>query len=262
MIKMSGLYSNPSYSKALARFNATRNWSVFKNVHMAVSKHKCPICECALDGTVTRTSNNNSNTTLVATIDHYRPKDLHLYPNLQFDHENYILMCSDCNNAYKGNQFPLHSSTPIRNILATSTRAITNELPLIVNPIFDNIFDLFKIVLKYTTSGKKVLELEAHSTDPYLKEKAEETIRLFSLGNCEDASHSHSSVNVQNCRITLLNHHFTKFHTITSIMKGRQIIDLSEIEQRQVFIEVRNFKLMDYGFYDFIINGNYKNLVS
>lgn len=262
MIRMSNLYSEPSYSVALAAFNATRNWSVFKNVHMTVSKGKCPICECALDGSVTRISNNNASTTLTATIDHYRPKDPLFYPNLQFDHENYILMCSDCNNAYKGNKFPLHPSTSVRNTSALRTSQITDENPLIVNPIFDNLSDLFRIVLKYTASGKKVLELEAKSNDPYLKAKAEETIRVFSLGNCEALSHSHSSINVQNCRISLLNHHFTKFYTIASIMRGRSLPNLTEVEQRQVFVEIRDLKLKHYGFYEFIMNGNYLNLVS
>lgn len=262
MINMSSLYSHPDYQIALSEFNASAEpkWSVFVNVHMLVSKGKCPICECELDGSVERDSNNGK-TTLTPTIDHFRPKDLLFYPNLKYDHQNYILMCSDCNNAYKGNKFPLHFSTPNRNTGALKTSDINDENPLIVNPIFDNPFDLFKLIFKYTLSGKKVLELTPKHNSGYLKEKTEETIRVFSLGNCEDGSHSHPNINVQNCRIDLLHHHFTKFYRIVSIMKGRKFIELSLLEQRQVFKETQLLKLRDYGFYEFIMKCNYINLI-
>ena len=265
MINMSSLHSHQDYGIALSTFNASVKsrgvWSVFKNVHMLVSKSKCPICECVLDGSIERDSNNGK-TTLIPTIDHFRPKDAILYPNLEYDHENYILMCSDCNNAYKGNKFPLHSSTPNRNIVALRTSDINDENPLIVNPIFDNPFDLFKIILKYTQSGKKVLELIPKHTSGYLKEKSEETIRVFSLGNCEDGSHSHSNVNVQTCRIDLLHHHFTKFHVVASIMKGRKLQELSILEQKQMFLETNRLGLRDYGFFESIMNSNYIDLVN
>lgn len=265
MIKMSELYNHSDYEATLVIFNNSAKsrgiWSIFKNVHMLVSKGKCPICECILDGSLTRSSNNNVSTSLVPTIDHYRPKDPNLYPNLEYDHKNYILMCSDCNNAYKGNQFPLHLNSN-RNTGALNTSQIVDEFPLIVNPIVDNLDHLFRVVLKYTTSGKKVLELEAIGTDAYLKEKAVETIRVFSLGNCEDVTHMHSSVNVQNCRIDLLSHHFTKFYSITSIMRGRRLEDLEVSEQKEIYKEVKHLKLMDYGFFEFIMKGSYVDLVT
>jgi hypothetical protein len=262
---MSALYNHDDYAIALSIFNSSPKtgtvWSVFKNVHMAVSKNKCPICECPLDNSVVRDTKNGT-TTLSPTIDHYRPKDGTLYPNLKHDHENYILMCSDCNNAYKGNRFPLHSSTPIRNTSALKTSEITDEKPLIVNPILDNVFDLFKIALKQTPSGKKVLELSPKQTDGYMKEKAEETIRVFSLGNCEDINHTHSNTNVQSCRINLLHHHYVKFFTIISVLKGRKLHELARYEQIKVFRETNRLKLRDYGFFDSIMQCNYIDLIN
>lgn len=264
MIDMSSLYGHSDYSATLATFNSQPNigsiWSIFQSVHLKVTLNKCPICECSLDGTMTRTSKNGF-TTLGPTIDHYRPKAVGFYPLLKYDHENYILMCSDCNNAYKGCEFPLHSSTPIRNTTATTTRSINNEKPLIVNPIYDIPDDIFKIVFRLSLSGKKVLELEAKQSDIYQKEKANETIKLFSLGNCEDPTHAHSSINVQNCRIALLHDHFTKFYKIITILNGRNFLDISEDEQKKIFNEVKSKKLKEYGFYKSIMKNNYRNLI-
>ncbi len=208
MINMSSLHKHPDYSNALDKFKRSqkeKKWSLFKDVQLVVSKNKCPVCECPLDGTLERKSNNGT-TLLAPTIDHFRPQDL--YPKLKHDHENYILMCSDCNNAYKGCKFPLHSSTQNRNTTAEKTSNITDEKPLVVNPIYDNLFDLFKLVFRQTISGKKVLELIPKEQSGYLYEKAKETIKIFSLGNCEEPSHAHKSPNVQSCRVMLLADHF------------------------------------------------------
>jgi hypothetical protein len=264
MIDMSNLYAHSDYSATLALFNSKQNigstWSTFQTVHLKITSSRCPICECILDGTTTRASHNGT-TTLVSTIDHYRPKAAGFYPLLKYDHENYILMCSDCNNAYKGCEFPLHSSTPVRNTVAYTTRDITNEKPLIVNPIYDIPNDIFKIVFRLSLTGKKVLELEAKQSDTYQKEKANETIKLFSLGNCENPTHTHSNTNVQNCRIALLHDHFNKFHDIIIILKGRNFLDISKDDQIKIYKEVRAKKLNEYGFYTSIMKNNYRNLI-
>jgi hypothetical protein len=261
---MSALHSHQEYLPVLDDFNRRAKsvgiWKIFKDVHMLVSKHKCPICECALNGSVQRPSNNGI-TVLQPTIDHFRPKDASMYPHLQYDHENYILMCSDCNNAYKGNLFPLHSTTPNRNLIALKSSDIHDENPLIINPIFENPFDLFKIVLRLSTTGKKVLELIPKHSSGYLKEKAEETIRVFSLGKCDEPDHCHSSINVQTCRIDLLHHHFTKFNQITSILNGRNYSDLTLIEKKLVFKLSQRLGLDEYGFFEFVMKANYVNLI-
>ncbi|MDQ6962065.1 MAG: hypothetical protein Q9M28_05990 [Mariprofundaceae bacterium] len=252
MIDMSQLYNHLDYSAALGNFNHSiheRRWLGFRDIHLKVAKYKCPICECSLkqNELLTRSSKDGV-TQIKATIDHYRPKDDSLYPRLVYEHTNYLLMCSDCNNAYKGNLFPLHSSTPQR---AVSLIDIDAEKPLIVNPITDNLLALFTLVFRYTRSGKKVLELIARSDDAYLKEKAEETIKVFSLGDCE--INVHQNRNVQICRINLLNDHFKKFYGFIEARKNK--------DNGKAIAEIRKYRLRDYGFYEFIIKEQYQNLI-
>ena len=261
---MSHLYVHADYPAALSAFNNStgeRKWSKFKSVHLEVAKHKCPICECSLkqDELLERASNNGV-VTIKATMDHYRPKDESLYPFLKYEHTNYILMCSDCNQAYKGNLFPLHNSTPNR---VTSVENLAAENPLIVNPISDDLLGLFHLVFRYTQSGRKVLELKADSTDAYLKEKAEETIKVFNLGDCEVNVNENS--NVHTCRIGLLNDHFKKFYGFIEALKNRALSETKDEEKihiEKAISEINKYSLKSYGFYEFIKKSQYKNLVS
>jgi hypothetical protein len=251
MIDMRKLHTYSYYQWILQKFNHSNcKWSKFKRIHLKVSKLKCPICECALDNSLQRSSNNGT-TTIVATIDHYRPKDSSLYPLLRCDDKNYLLMCSDCNNAYKGNNFPLHSSGNVRDIHSTSIAYSIFEKPLIVNPIYDDVLELFILVFRYTPSGKKVLELEPKEATGYLFEKAKETIKLFSLGNCEVNRHFNPSV--ANCRIGLLNDHFKKFYGFMEALKNK--------DSNKAFSEKEKNKLENYGFFIFIQKGQFKYLI-
>ena len=266
MIDLRNLHSLPEYATDLASFNSVtpisrRKWKVFMTSHMIASNNKCPICECPLDNLISRPSKSGKSVLLEPTIDHYRPQASDKYPNLKFDHENYLLMCHDCNNAYKGSKFPLHSSTPNRNTTATVTHNILNEKPLIMNPIYDNIYNIFKLVFKQSLSGKKVLELAPKQISGYDKERAKITIKTFSLGKCEEPSHIHNSVNVRTCRVDLLHNHFIKFHNIVKILNGRDISTLSKNEKKKVFLEVKDKNLDKYGFYNFIFLNNYCNLI-
>jgi hypothetical protein len=237
VIDMAGLYSHPDYLAALATFDSRQQWSVFHNVHLKVTNHRCPICECRLDGSVTRESKKGS-TTLKPTIDHYRPKDDNLYPFLKFVHQNYILMCSDCNNCYKGNLFPLYNY----GARARTIEALSTEQPLIVNPIVNDLLARFMVVARYTSTGKKVLELQAKENEGYLHAQANETIKVFSLGDIENNAHNSSSV--RDCRIDLLNDHFKKFSGfITSLAEGNK---------KAAFAEYEKYQLDSYGFTEFI----------
>jgi len=253
MIDMRTLHTYSYYQWILQKFNHSNcKWSKFKRIHLKVSKLKCPICECSLNKKKSlERHSNNGRTKIVATIDHYRPKDNSLYPLLRCDDKNYLLMCSDCNTAYKDNQFPLHSSGNIRDVTSTSTLSITTERPLIVNPIYDDLLDLFILVFRYTPSGKKVLELEPKETTGYLFEKAKKTIQLFSLGNCE--VNKHSNPNVANCRIGLLNDHFKKFHGFMEALKNK--------DEDKAFSEKEKNKLENYGFFIFIQTKQFKYLI-
>jgi len=268
MIDMRNLHSDSNYNIALANFNSSNcKWTKFKNVHLEVSKYKCPICECKLNNTAEGIEQNGR--FMKFSIDHYRPHDPNLYPLLKCDHKNYLLMCSDCNGCYKGNQFPLHSSGSIRDTTSITTDSIANEKPLITNPIYDDLLELFILVFRLTPSGKNVLELQPKETSGYLYEKAKETIRLFSLGNCE--LDVHTSINVQNCRIELLHDHFTKFVKFAKMFlneefsnaiineDGQTIYENSEY--KEVFLDMKAKKLSKYGFYNFIKEKQFEILV-
>jgi hypothetical protein len=239
MIDMSALYEHDDYETALERFDTSDcKWSSFVDVHMKVSQNRCPICESPLDGSVTRLSNSGNIVTIDATVDHYRPQNH--YSFLKCNHKNYLLMCSECNNIYKGSQFPLHSSTPTR---ATNEDEVKDEKPLIINPINDDLLELFILVFK--RSGEELLlELKPRVTTGYLYEKAVETIRLFGLGNCE--INRHQNDNVYGCRISILQSHFGVFYTFAKA--------LNEGNQTKAMLEFRNNKerFESYGFYKFI----------
>jgi hypothetical protein len=258
MIDMRNLHSDSDYNDALLDFNSSNcKWTRFKNVHLKVSKYKCTICECHLDNTEEGIEQNGR--FMKFSIDHYRPQEY--YSNLKCDDKNYLLMCNDCNGCYKGNLFPLHNSGNERDTTATVTTSIITEKPLIVNPIYDDLSELFILIFRLTPSGKKVLELQAKETTGYLYEKARETIRLFSLGNCE--VDVHSSIDVKNCRIELLHDHFNKFIKFATIFlandefsdaiinkDGKTIYKNSEY--KEVFLDMKAKELSKYGFYNFI----------
>lgn len=207
MIDMSSLYIHSNYSTVLNSFNVQKastdcdclDWILFNELHLEVSKGKCPICEYTFSENFTRPSNNGT-TTIKPTIDHYRP--INLYPLLKCDDKNYLLMCSECNTSYKDNLFPLHASTPDRDTISMSISNSIIEKPLIVNPIFDNLSDLFTLIFVTNQNGKKILALKPKNNEGYLYEKAKKTIEIFGLGNCSTSIHPNQ--NIHNCRITVL----------------------------------------------------------
>jgi len=270
MIDMRNLHSDSDYNIALDNFNSSNDckWSKFKDVHLKIAKYKCPICECHLNDTEEGIEHNGR--FMKFSIDHYRPQDTNLYPLLRCDHKNYLLMCSDCNGCYKGNQFPLHSSGSIRDTTSRRTDSIVNEKPLIVNPIYDDLLELFILVFRLTPSGRKVLELQPKETSGYLYEKAKETIKLFSLGNCEIDVHPNR--NVQDCRISLHHDHFNKFIKFAKMfLSNKDFSDAiinqdgqtiySNSEYKEVFLDMIAKKLNKYGFYHFIKEKKFKVLI-
>ena len=142
---------------------------------------------------------------------------------------------------YKKSDFPLYPYGAIR----WSEENSVEENPLIVNPIVDNVFELFDLVFKLSSSGKKVLELKPKSSlleTEYLYLKAVATIKLFGLGDCE--VNRHENENVHNCRIELLEKNFDRFHELAKarkIGKDEFLVVLSE-----------NPENYDYGFTKFI----------
>jgi len=256
MIRMSSLYEHPNYQTTLESFQeqvegeecSHNAWGLFKTIHTDITKNKCPICECLLDGSITRLSNRGELNTMTATIDHYRPQNY--YPFLKCEHKNYILMCSDCNNMYKSSHFPLYPTSDIR----WTQNNFIEEKPLIVNPIFDNPIELFDLVFRFSSSNKKVLELKPKSSlleTDYLYLKAIETIKLFGLGDCEENRHIND--NVHDCRVRLLGKYFDRFYELA---KARQV-------GRDEFLVVlsENPDHKDYGFTKFIANGQFEIMI-
>ena len=261
MIDMTELYAHADYPAALARFDASerkKKWSFFKDVHTKVTYKRCPICECLLDGSVYRSKTNaaSSDDAEMAqgpTIDHYRPKDEGLYPFLKYSHRNYILMCTDCNNAYKGNLFPLFNN----GVRATTVATLATEQPLIVNPIVDDLQDLFIVVFTQTQSGRKVLELRPKANSGYLHEKAKETIEVFSLGDCD--LNRHSNLNVHNGRIRVLNDHYNKLYAFAVAYKAFKDSNDAQKEnkKRLALNELHAVTRQNFGFTQLILEGKF-----
>lgn len=257
MIDMRGLHQHPAYPLTLQQFTQSfssdctySSWGMFKNLHLSLTKYKCPICECSLDqyNLLTRPSNKGI-MSISATIDHFRPKAQNLYPLLKCDDKNYLLMCKDCNEAYKGNLFPLYRNQ-IRDITSTSSDNITTERPLIVNPIYDNLLELFILVFTYSR-GKKILELQPKYQSGYLHEKAKKTIKIFNLGNCE--VNTDPTSNIDSCRINLLHKHYSQFY---------EFIEALTLGNYKEALQLKDtHKLEDYGFYIFIQKMQFKYLV-
>jgi hypothetical protein len=256
MIDMRSLYSHADYTSYLNDFSNSftekcdyESWSIFKPLHLEITNNKCPICECTLDGSVTRATRDNRETSLRATIDHFRPK--FLYNFLKCDNRNYLVMCSDCNNVYKGEEFPLYQD----GNRAENMIDIVNERPLLVNPINDDILELFDLVFKRVGSNKNVLELQPKtSLDPnsYLYEKAQKTIEIFGLGNCSSMNENN---NVQKCRIDILESHFGIFYEFAkALLRGDKItVNLLLNEHKSTYIS--------YGFFEFLKKKQFIDLI-
>lgn len=264
MIDMSSLHIDLDYYNVLNTFNSQKNssdcihldWGLFKNIQLKISKNKCPICEYDFSSSIHRPSSNGT-IKIIPTIDHFRPKDPNLYPLLKCDDKNYLLMCSECNNSYKGNTFPLHSSTPNRDILSKSISNSIIEKPLIVNPIYDNLLDLFILSFIQNSNGKKLLALKPKENNGYFYEKAKETIKVFGLGNCEVSTHSNQ--NVHNCRVTILEYNYEKFIEFAQAAKDYFKDTTNNIKQKKLAaILKKNPKLTSFGFYQFILKNQFE----
>ena len=131
----------------------------------------------------------------------------------------------------------------------TDRNEIGNEQTIIVNPIKDNIFDIFIIKFRLTNKGK-VLELFPKYTeneDKYLFLKAKKTIELFALGNCEEID---CSIEYKRCRIGLLKQHFSLFYEF--------VIALQNQEKEKALEILKSRKLKEYGFIEFIKKNLFK----
>ncbi|KJZ09258.1 hypothetical protein TW85_22240 [Marinomonas sp. S3726] len=241
MISMKDLYEHSDYENTKKEFLASNNakrWSIFKPVHLKVTKNKCPICECRLDGSLTRPSNNSQSISIEATIDHYRPKKNGLYPFLKYEDKNYIVMCSDCNNLYKGCEFPLFPPA----IRGTCSESIKKEQPLIVNPLTDNLSELFNVRFVMSQTGRNLLELTPRNNNGYEYEKALKTIKMFGIGHYDEFLHSNN--NAKLLRLEILSSHYQKFKNFIRALKTG--------DKEMALLEYKNNNLSEFGLINLI----------
>lgn len=196
------------------------NWSLFKESFLKFTKAKCPICEDTLNR--------------YDDIDHFRPKAD--YPFLKCCCKNYMIMCSDCNRAHKGSNFPLKT-----NYVASNETELVNEKRLLINPREDDIYEYFKLLFKRTSNNKLVLEIAPK--DGLSEEKqdiAEKTIEIYGIGNCEN------NPKIDICRINILENHYEMFFDFA------QALERGEETFENLLLQRSMRKKKEYGFIKFL----------
>lgn len=205
-------------------------WSVFKDVFLSFSKNKCPICEDSLNK--------------YDDIDHYRPKKAG-YDFLRCCCDNYMIMCSDCNRTHKYISFPLYGE-----FKASSKYEVIDEKPLLVNPREDNIYEYFDLYFRKTIKGKYLLELQAREgLSEYQNKKAETTIEIYGIGNCEN------NLKVDSCRLEILENHYDDFIELAEAKekdddkKFEKVLNSRRMRKKKesgfvAFIKLKQFKLI------------------
>ncbi len=224
-------------------------WTKFIPIHKDVSKERCPICEQKLD------EKNERHTG--SSIDHFRPKrnkkndkqEENVYAFLECEESNYILMCKGCNDGYKKSFFPLDT-----DIVATKLSELSDEKPLLLNVREEDPLDYFELVFTKKYLPLPILELKRKkelSKSSYEYRKAEKTIEFFGLGKChkqEPKDNEKSLCKAFDERIfTLALHYSDLFELAKAINEERDFEELLK----------ENPKLMEYGFFRFLINGQF-----
>jgi len=139
-------------------------WRAIDTEFYEAQNHRCAICEQEIFSASAK------------SIEHFRPKTKYWW--LAYNPANYYLACTDC-NGYKSDHFPV-----VDNIGATYVaRKIVKEIPLLLNPLFDNPNEYFKLVLiihPSTNKGIAILQSKNGISD-FQKAKVTETIKTFNL---------------------------------------------------------------------------------
>jgi len=220
-------------------------WKIFKDTFYDLTYCRCPICQRELDD-------------VSSHIDHYRPKKESMYEFLKCCYRNYMIMCSDCNSKYKGDKFPLLDESK----RATNIDEIENEIPLLINPCFDNVFDFFEIAFIRSSSTKEILIYKPkRGLNEIDKKRAETTIEIYALNDCD-------KLNQNRCRLNLLNGYFKKFIKIAKkfdetknrkeLLKKLKIVLNKKIENLKKDKDEEDKYI---SFYEFILKEQYKILI-
>ncbi len=238
MRDMRTIYEDELFNEALKKFKNTSSckWSIFKDSFIKFVESKCPICEDTLNR--------------YDDIDHFRPKAKGKYSFLECCYKNYMIMCSDCNRAYKNSKFPLYDSFKAENM-----KELESEKPLLTNPTFDNIYDLFELEFLTTIKSKKSILIikPKDNLNDYEYQKALKTIEVYGIGDCDENS------KIDDCRIEILEQHFEKFLKLAKVVDKYFKDKTNKLYKRRVGNILKEFpKLRSYGLYQFIIKNQFK----
>ena len=145
-------------------------WSELKEVIWRKQGMRCCICET--DFTITHSTD----------VEHYRPKVQYWW--LAYNYENYYLACAECNRKYKRVEFPLFDEN--KRVNYRLRKNIKTEQPLLINPLFDNPLDYFKIHFKTSSnSNKNIIALlpkeKTSNRNNYSYQKAQKSIDIYNL---------------------------------------------------------------------------------
>jgi len=250
MIDMREIFSHPDYADTVEEFEeytqcaeSKCQWSLFKDVHKKVANNKCPICETELD-----TENSDS----FATIDHFRPQAEDMYPYLECEPKNYILMCSLCNTRYKKAKFPLAEGS-IRATKAKTVEETKDEQPLLFNPTEENPLNFFELAFRQTEIGN-ILELKRKSTiskGSYNYQRCEAMITLFGLGYIH--KNIHPDEETKQLRVDILTTHYETFIELAQAIKNKDKKSAALI----LLDENRKEMLEKHGFFQFLLKNQF-----
>lgn len=142
-------------------------WKDLKKVFHEKQNKCCAICEKEITDIYSQ------------DIEHYRPKILYWW--LAYNPLNYYFSCAECNRSYKKAQFPLFNNQIHTTYLLRQT--ISSEVPLLLNPMYDNVNNYFKIVFMiHSNTNKGIAILEPfHPLGTLENQKASKTIEVFNL---------------------------------------------------------------------------------
>jgi len=141
-------------------------WKELKPVFLEKQNYSCAICE------------KECNDIYSSDIEHYRPKTHYWW--LAYESENYFLSCAECNRTYKKDKFPLIDET--KKVTFNTKNNISQEEPLLLNPIYDKHFEYFKLVfLLHSVTGKGIVILKSKEIEGVKQIRASKTIEIYNL---------------------------------------------------------------------------------
>jgi uncharacterized protein (TIGR02646 family) len=213
-------------------------WSELKSDFKELQSDRCAICEMKITDITS------------ATIEHYRDKGYYWW--LAYNPNNYYLACRNCNSHLKRTHFPLDDES--KKVGYESRKGISEEVPLLINPLLENPEKYFDLVFKTdSNSGKNVLTLIPSKTlDKTSLEykKAERTAEIydFALSNENVKKNYHAwRVNAELCDKLL---DFARLVERVSLDSNRQkeLIDFLKKEKD------KNFPITEFSYTKVILS--------